>query len=142
VLPSGDIPAHWGRRFLHILTGMTDAERTTVVVDVPTRRISDWASFHDVFASALGFADYGRNNNAFADILSAPQAPDVAADVPEGGLLLLRLDESVESFADRCPEQFQFLVAVTATLSDEALRLGEPGFIGNAFVGLATSSVG
>jgi hypothetical protein len=122
---------------------VTSAERTTVVVDVPTSRISDWSSFHDVFASALGFADYyGRNDDAFADILSAPEAPDVAADVPEGGLLLLRLDEAVESFADRCPEQFRFLVEVTASLSDEALRLGEPGFIGNAFVGLAASPLG
>jgi hypothetical protein len=118
----------------------TDAERTTVVVDVPTSRISDWPSFHDVFAGALGFAHYyGGNRLAFVDILLAPQAPDVAAEVPPGALLLLRLDEAVESFADRCPEQFRFLVEVTARLSGEALRIGEPGVTGRALIGLATS---
>jgi hypothetical protein len=111
-----------------------------VVIDVPTSRVTNWASFHEVFASALGFADYyGHNNNAFLDILSAPQAPDVDADVPEGGLLVLELDESIDFFAERCPGQPQFLVSAAATLSDEALRVSEPGVIGNAFVLLASS---
>jgi hypothetical protein len=108
-----------------------------VVVQVPTSHIEDWDSFHQVFASALGFAEYyGRNNNAFKDILEAPQAPDVAADVPEGGLLLLQIDEPVYSFAERCPEQFEFVVSTLAALSREALQLGQPGFIGNVFVAL------
>jgi RNAse (barnase) inhibitor barstar len=42
-------------------------DRATVVVEIPTSGISDWPSFHDVFATALGFADYyGHNNNAFS----------------------------------------------------------------------------
>ena len=33
-----------------------------VLVRIDTKRIRDWASFHDVFAEALGFPDfYGRN---------------------------------------------------------------------------------
>ena len=119
---------------------MPSEHRAAVVVEVPTSRISDWPSFHDVFSTALGFADYyGQNNNAFLDILSAPQAPDVAADVPEGGLLVLRLDEPADSFAERCPEQAQFLATAVATLSNQALQLGRPGFIGNAFVTFAAS---
>jgi hypothetical protein len=111
-----------------------------VIVDVPASQINDWASFHDVFSTALGFADYyGHNNNAFLDILSAPQAPDVAADVPAGGLLVIRLDEPGSSFADRCREQYDFLLEAAAHLSHEALRLGKPGAIGNAFVTVAFS---
>ena len=111
---------------------------STVVADVPTSEIYDWTSFHSVFAEALGFASYyGRNNNAFLDILGAPQAPDVAVNVPEGGLLVISLDESGASFAARCPEQYAFLVEAAAHLSHEARRLGQPGAIGNTFVALA-----
>jgi hypothetical protein len=117
---------------------MRAGDERIVVADVPTSLITDWATFHEVFSSSLGFADYyGRNNNAFLDILGAPQAPDVAVDVPEGGLLVLRLDESGEAFNARCPDQFAFLATSAARLSHEALRIGEPGVIGNAFVALA-----
>jgi len=50
---------------------------------------------------------------------------------------VLRLDESAQSFAERCPEQAWFLASAVATLSNEALELGRPGFIGNAFVTVA-----
>ena len=111
-----------------------------MTAEIPARQITDWSSFHKVFATALGFARYyGRNNNAFLDILSAPQAPDVAADVPEGGLLVLHLDETTDGFRSRCPEQHQFLLEAASQLSSEALRLGEAGFIGNAYVTIAFS---
>jgi Barstar (barnase inhibitor) len=117
---------------------MTRRASTVVIVDVPTSKIHDWKSFHDVFAAALGFAGYyGRNLDAFLDILEAPQAPDVGADVPEGGVLVLRLDEAGEDFRSRSPEQYDFLVETAASLSDGAARIGEPGFLGNAFVALA-----
>jgi RNAse (barnase) inhibitor barstar len=33
-----------------------------VLVSIPTLRISDWDSFHSVFAEVFGFPDfYGRN---------------------------------------------------------------------------------
>ena len=41
------------------------------VVSIPTNRIADWASFHDVFAETLGFPSYyGRNMDASIDCLT------------------------------------------------------------------------
>jgi RNAse (barnase) inhibitor barstar len=41
------------------------------IVDVDVLPITDWDSFHDTFAVALGFPDfYGRNMNAWVDCLT------------------------------------------------------------------------
>jgi Barstar (barnase inhibitor) len=110
-----------------------------VIVDVPITRIHDDESFHDVFAAALRFADYyGRNLNAFSDILTYPQAPDVGVNVPEGGTLVLRFDESAESFRSRCPEFYEFLARSAASITEAAvLAPGQPGLRGAVFVALA-----
>jgi hypothetical protein len=93
------------------------------VADVRTDQIHDWPSFHSVFFAALSFANYyGWNRDAFKEILSVPQAPDVGVDVPAHGLLVLRLTESGISFRRRCPDQYEFLIEVTAMLNKEALR--------------------
>ena len=37
-----------------------------VLVKIPTEQITDWETFHTVFAEILGFPDfYGRNMNAW-----------------------------------------------------------------------------
>lgn len=37
-------------------------------IPIPTNRITDWHTFHEVFAATLGFPDYyGRNMNAWID---------------------------------------------------------------------------
>jgi barstar (barnase inhibitor) len=69
------------------------------VTSVPTSRIRDWETFHDVFADALGFPDfYGCNMDASIDrLLSADDEdarmvrPDVVAR--PGEVLSLALDE-------------------------------------------------
>ncbi len=41
------------------------------IVDVAMAGITDWGTFHDTFAQALGFPDfYGRNMNACIDCLT------------------------------------------------------------------------
>ena len=41
------------------------------VLEVDCRQITDWDSFHDVFARACGFPDfYGRNLNAWIDCMT------------------------------------------------------------------------
>lgn len=110
-----------------------------VIVDVPLTQVRDAESFHDVFAETLGFADYyGRNLDAFDDILAYPQAPDVAIDVPAGGTLVLRFDESDESFKTRCPDLYDFLTQSAASITEAAVRAPEqPGLGGAVFVALA-----
>jgi RNAse (barnase) inhibitor barstar len=110
-----------------------------VIVDVPLTQVQDDASFHAVFAATLGFADYyGRNRNAFTDILTYPQATDVALDVPAGGTLVLRFDESDESFKARCPDLYDVLAQSAASITEAAVRApSQPGLEGAVFVALA-----
>src|SRR4029079_1270955 len=96
------------------------------VVRVATSRISDWDSFHDVFADALRFpAYYGRNRDAFVDLLHYPDAPDVGVDVAIGEALTLYLDEPGEVFAARCPEQYAFLVDALGTANAAGVDRGK-----------------
>jgi hypothetical protein len=42
-----------------------------MIVRIDTRLITDWASFHDVFARSFGFPDYyGRNMDAWNDCMT------------------------------------------------------------------------
>jgi hypothetical protein len=102
-----------------------------MIVRVATSRVTDWDSFHDVFAESLRFADYyGRNENAFLDLLRYPDAPDVGVEVELGDTLLILLDEPGAVFAGRCPEQYAFLVDTLALANAEGIEAG-------AFVTLA-----
>jgi len=48
----------------------------TTVITIPTHRITDWDSFHDVFAEILGLPGfYGRNMNAWIDCLTSADEP-------------------------------------------------------------------
>src|SRR3954462_9909554 len=41
------------------------------LVKIDSRRITDWTSFHEVFAEVFGFPDfYGRNMNAWIDCMT------------------------------------------------------------------------
>ncbi len=96
------------------------------VARVPTSGIADWDSFHDVFATALRFADYyGRNMDAFIDLLRYPDTEDVGVDVKNGDVLILYLDEPGTKFAARCPEQHAFLVDAMGTINAEGVESGE-----------------
>jgi hypothetical protein len=66
------------------------------VIDVPVSRIYDWDSFHDTFATALGFPSfYGRNMDAWIDCLTYRDEDDgmAAVVVAPGDVLTLQLDE-------------------------------------------------
>ena len=77
----------------------------TTLIDVPVKRIVDWAAFHEVFAEALGFpAFYGRNMNAWIDCMAGADDPDtgmVRAAVQPGQLTTLQIDDAAD-FARRC----------------------------------------
>lgn len=46
-------------------------------VRIDARRITDWESFHDVFAESFGFPEfYGRNLDAWIDCMTCLDEPD------------------------------------------------------------------
>lgn len=100
----------------------------TQVVNIPTDKIMDWDSFHDVFDSALGFPGYyGRNINVWIDRLTHADDPDsgmVASPVASGDLLTLSIVEAAE-FKRRCPEQFDALIECTAFVNFRRREVGD-----------------
>ncbi|WP_429253124.1 barstar family protein [Paraburkholderia sp. GAS333] len=78
----------------------------TIFVD--STEITDWPSFHSVFAQALGFpAFYGRNMDASIDCLSyldVPAAEMTTVHVSLNETLAIQVG-AVDSFRTRCPQQ-------------------------------------
>lgn len=99
----------------------------TTLVRIPTNLISDWPSFHKVFAEALGFPDfYGQNMDAWIDCMTYAddsEAHMLARGVVPGEILTLQIDE-VSDFAGRCPEQFKALVECTAFVNYRRVEVG------------------
>ena len=98
------------------------------VVRIPTSRITDWDSFHRVFAEVMGFPGfYGRNMDAWIDCMTSV---DTASDgltsitVQPDEILILRIDEPFE-FRRRCPEQYDALVECTAFVNFRRVEVGE-----------------
>ena len=98
------------------------------VVKLDTRHITDWDSFHEVFAKELGFPNfYGRNRNAWIDCMTALDDPSVGMTSLHGSLesvLALQL-EFVDDFTRRRPEQYAALVECTAFVNWRRMELGE-----------------
>jgi hypothetical protein len=88
-----------------------------MLVRLDCARITNWESFHTVFADVFGFPGfYGRNMDAWIDCmgyLDAPGSGMMSVTVPPGGVLTLHLD-GVDEFAARCPEQYAALVECAA----------------------------
>lgn len=98
------------------------------LVILDTRRITDWDSFHDVFAQSFGFPDfYGRNMNAWVDCmtdLDDPGAGMTNVHVALGAVLVLQL-EHVADFAYRCPEQYAAIVECAAFVNWRRIETGD-----------------
>jgi hypothetical protein len=87
------------------------------IVTVDCAAITDWPSFHGVFATAFGFPEfYGRNMDAWIDCMSSLDNPeDGMSQVHCGpaGVLTLHLT-NVKSFKLRCPGQYAALIECSA----------------------------
>jgi RNAse (barnase) inhibitor barstar len=74
-----------------------------MVVEIDAREITDWDSFHDVFARVFGFPDfYGRDMNAWIDCMTYLDDPEDAmttAHVQPGAILTIHLEHSA-TFGD------------------------------------------
>jgi hypothetical protein len=107
-----------------------------VIVALETTRITDWATFHDVFAEQFGFPDfYGRNMNAWIDCmgyLSSPQAGMSTIHTMGDGPVVLQL-EDVDDFATRCPEQYAAIIECSAFVNWRLVRDGHQPVLAISF---------
>lgn len=95
-------------------------------------RITDWDSFHDVFAETFGFpAFYGRNMNAWIDCMGNVDSPEAGMStitIKPGEVLTLHLD-GVDEFSTRCPELYAHLVECTASVNWNRTSQGLPAVL-------------
>lgn len=95
-------------------------------VRIDCDRITDWQSFHAVFAAALSFpAYYGCNMNAWIDVMSDA---DVVAPHAERGVLVLDL-AGAAGLRTRLPDIWSGLVECTLFVNSRWLEEAEPVFI-------------
>jgi RNAse (barnase) inhibitor barstar len=106
------------------------------IVEVPTHRIVDWDTFHDVFSEVLGFPSfYGRNMDAWIDCLTHvdDDPPDLTTvSVAAGDVLTLQLVD-VDDFAERCPEQYAAVVECSAFVNWRRIEIGQPPVLALSF---------
>jgi len=99
-----------------------------VLVRIPTSRIVDWESFHDVFAEVFGFPDwYGRNMNAWIDCLSDLDDPETtlcSKNAAAGESFVLHVEDGNE-FSQRCPEQYLAILECAAYINWRRVDRGE-----------------
>ncbi len=94
---------------------------------MPTRDISDWASFHQVSKQVFGFPEfYGRNMNAWIDCMTSVDAPEdgmTRVTVGVGELLVICVEEASD-FQSRCPEQYDALVECSSFVNHRRIDIG------------------
>jgi hypothetical protein len=96
------------------------------IVEIPGGEITDWDSFHDVFAARCGFPDfYGRNMNAWIDCLTYADDDDGmrAFVVPPGDVLTFHVAD-VSTFAARCPDVYEALIECAAFVNFRRIDAG------------------
>ena len=107
-----------------------------LLVRLETRRITDWETFHDVFAETLGFPGfYGRNMDAWIDCLSwldDPSAEMTKVHAPPGGVVALELEHAAD-FSRRCPEQYEAIIDCAAFVNWRKIEMGEPAVLALSF---------
>ncbi len=98
------------------------------VVRLDCDQITNWDSFHTLFAEVFGFPGfYGRNMDAWVDCMGWIDDPDGAMTsitVPRGSVLTLQLD-GVTAFAARCPLQYAALIECVAFVNWRRTTAGE-----------------
>jgi hypothetical protein len=98
-------------------------------IRLESKHITDWHSFHSVFAGTLGFPDfYGRNMNAWIDCMSCVDDADAGMSrftVPYGEIFHLEITDA-EDFKRRLPEIFQAMFESATFVNHRRVEAGEP----------------
>lgn len=106
------------------------------VIRIDADRITNCATFHDVFAEVFGFPSfYGRNMDAWIDCMSYlddPIAEMSAVNIMPGEVLALLVDNA-GPFKARCPEQFASLVECAGFVNWRRVERGYPPLLALAF---------
>jgi RNAse (barnase) inhibitor barstar len=93
---------------------------------VQTKSITDWDSFHSVFAETMGFPDfYGRNMNAWIDCMSCFNDGMTRFTVAPGDFFHLEVADT-KDFAQRVPEIFHAFIECAAFVNRRRIDKGEP----------------
>ena len=96
-------------------------------VRIETKNITDWNSFHSVFAETMGFPDYyGRNMNAWIDCMTyLDEDPCMTkVTVAPGELFHLEVADAAD-FQKRVPELFEALTSCSAFVDSRRVEAGE-----------------
>ena len=90
-----------------------------------TKSITNWDSFHSVFAETMGFpAFYGRNMDAWIDCMTGFDDGMTHFTVSPGELLHLEVADA-KDFARRLPEIFQRFIECAAFVNSRRVEQGE-----------------
>lgn len=97
-------------------------------VRLQTKSITDWESFHNVFAGTMGFPSfYGCNMNAWIDCMSNLDDPDsgmTTVAVTTGEIIQLEVADTID-FQKRLPEIFQTFIECTTFVNWRRAEEGE-----------------
>lgn len=100
----------------------------TLVMTLPTERITSKETFHEVFQEVFGIFDgYGRNGDAWIDVMSCLDDEGGAltqVQVQQGDLVAIRIDEA-QDFERRCPALFRDLVEMTGFVNRRRVEKGD-----------------
>ena len=99
-----------------------------MAVNLNTSRITDWDTFHTVFAEVFGFPNfYGRNMNAWIDCMGSLGNPEdgmTTVHAAPGGVVTLHL-EDIDAFVRRCPEIYDAIVESAAFVNWRRMEIGQ-----------------
>ena len=102
---------------------------TVQAARLQTKGITDWESFHSVFADTMGFPGfYGRNQDARIDCMSYLDDPDAGMTrqtVAPGELFHLAVSDA-QDFQHRLPEIFRAFIECAAIVNRRRTDRGEP----------------
>lgn len=102
----------------------------TVLIDA--RTIDGKASFHEVFASALGFPSwYGRNMDAWIDCMSSLDDPSdgMSQVMVQPGEVLVLLVQNAGALKLRCPDLWRDLLECAAFVNWRRIERGQPAVL-------------
>jgi RNAse (barnase) inhibitor barstar len=105
-------------------------------VQIDGSAISDWNSFHDIFAAVFGFPGfYGRNMNAWIDCMTCLDDSDAAMTsiyVAAGDVVVIHLS-AADQMKRECPEVFDALVECAAFVNYRRIEKGQPAVLALSF---------
>jgi RNAse (barnase) inhibitor barstar len=100
-------------------------DMTFQTAKVQTMNITDWDSFHSMFAETMGFPEfYGRNMDAWIDCMTGFDDGMTRFAVPPGELFHLEVADT-KDFARRVPEIFQAFIECAAFVNWRRVEQGE-----------------